>query len=184
MKPEPGPDKADRHRPDPGKVPMSRREFLLQLALWLGWGSFGLAQIERLGVPAYRPQRRRVALGPAARFAPGVTPLPLYQAWLVRTATGFYALKAVCTHLGCPPAWQPAQQAFVCACHGSRFDASGALVQGPALRALERLAIYSPAPGQLALDLDRSFRRENGGWNSPEAFVNWPQTREPGKLQP
>ena len=173
MKPEPGPDKAA--RPAPGDLPMSRREFLLQLALWLGWGSFGLAQIERLSVPAYRPQGRHVALGPAARFAPGVTPLPLYQAWLVRTATGFYALKAVCTHLGCPPAWQPEQQAFVCACHGSRFDASGALVHGPALRALERLAIYSPAPGQLALDLDRSFRRENGGWNSPEAFVSWPQ---------
>lgn len=31
----------------------------------------------------------------------------------------------ICTHLGCIPSFNQANQEFACACHGGRFDASG-----------------------------------------------------------
>lgn len=47
-----------------------------------------------------------------------------------------YGISAVCTHLGCIVNWQQAEQAFVCPCHGSRYDQLGRVTQGPARRAL------------------------------------------------
>lgn len=158
---------------NPEQKTLKRREFLLQLLLWGGWTALGLSLMQSLRVPAYRAVEQRVLLGHPREYPLGVTELPLYQAWLIRNAEGFYALKAVCTHLGCPPRWQAAEQRFVCPCHGSRFGISGRLQHGPALRALERYEIYTGTDGRLALNLARTFRRENGGWNQPRAFVGW-----------
>jgi cytochrome b6-f complex iron-sulfur subunit len=47
-----------------------------------------------------------------------------------------YAIKPICTHLGCTVQWQAAQNRFVCPCHGSQYDPVGRVVQGPARRAL------------------------------------------------
>ena len=42
-------------------------------------------------------------------------------------------LVGVCTHLGCIPSLNPGEGGgWTCACHGSKYDASGRVVRGPA----------------------------------------------------
>jgi cytochrome b6-f complex iron-sulfur subunit len=49
-----------------------------------------------------------------------------------RAADGVHALSIVCTHLGCLVAWNKDVGLMICPCHGSRYDPSGQVVQGPA----------------------------------------------------
>jgi len=98
--------------------------------------------------------------------------------WLVRTpedvvqdVSGFYALIAVCTHLGCTPNYLPAEQKFKCPCHGSGFHLSGINFEGPAPRPLERAAISLADDGQILIDKSRRFQFELGQWSNPDAFL-------------
>jgi Rieske Fe-S protein len=48
-------------------------------------------------------------------------------------------LSAVCTHLGGIVTWNSAERSWDCPLHGSRFDAQGRLLEGPAVEDLHAI---------------------------------------------
>jgi Rieske Fe-S protein len=51
---------------------------------------------------------------------------------------GLHAVSLRCTHLGCLLRFNSAERSWDCPCHGSRFDVDGEVLEGPAVRPLER----------------------------------------------
>ncbi len=102
--------------------------------------------------------------------------IPQFGVWIVRYEFDgqpmIYALKAVCTHLGCTPNWLEGEQKFKCPCHGSGFYKDGVNFEGPAPRPLERYAISLADDGQLQVDKSRTFNQELGQWKDPSSYVS------------
>lgn len=159
-------------KPDP-EIPLSRKEFLILLAFWSGLASLGITLLDELKEPEITFKSQQVLLGNAKDYAlNSVSFFPLHRAFLIRDQKGFYALKAVCTHLGCQPKWE--HQRFVCPCHGSRFARDGKVQQGPALRSLERFHIFMTAQEQIGLELSRTYRPETTPNLQANTFLPWP----------
>src|SRR5437868_13545636 len=101
--------------------------------------------------------------------------IPQFGVWVVRYEFDgqpmIFALKSVCTHLGCTPNWLEAEQKFKCPCHGSGFYKDGINFEGPAPRPLERYSIGVADDGQLLVDKSRTFQQELGQWKDPASFV-------------
>jgi glycine/D-amino acid oxidase-like deaminating enzyme/nitrite reductase/ring-hydroxylating ferredoxin subunit len=58
----------------------------------------------------------------------GLSKLAVYR----DTNGTLYEMSAVCPHLKCIVAWNPTERTWDCPCHGSRFDAFGQVINGPA----------------------------------------------------
>ena len=54
---------------------------------------------------------------------------------------GVIALYKVCVHLGCLYAWVDSTVRFECPCHGSKYQADGTYIEGPAPRDLDRFRV-------------------------------------------
>ena len=60
-------------------------------------------------------------------------------AWVVKfSPTQVVAFGPQCTHLGCAYHWDDRRKYFLCPCHSSVFSIDGAVISGPAPRALDR----------------------------------------------
>jgi cytochrome b6-f complex iron-sulfur subunit len=121
---------------------------------------------------------RRFKVGHPADFPPGRVETRFkdeFGVWVVhgeyRGEPQIYALRTVCTHLGCITIWQESEGKFKCPCHGSGFYVDGINFEGPAPRPLERCAIRIAEDGQLEIDRSRIFQEELGEWRDPESFV-------------
>lgn len=144
-------------------VPLSddertRRAFL-QAA---GAGALGLAGVGT-GITAIRYLWPEVLFEPDTRFRIGrpdeipagtLTVLPKQKIFVVHDAAGFYAMSAVCTHLGCLAQYERDASRILCPCHGSRFSTDGQVVQGPAPRPLPRL-LLTVERGVLVVDVGK-----------------------------
>ncbi|HVL81623.1 MAG TPA: FAD-dependent oxidoreductase [Actinomycetota bacterium] len=85
------------------------------------------------------------ALGPLPSLddvAPGEGKVVRHEGQVLaaaRSADGeVHLVSPWCTHMGCQLTFNPAEESWDCPCHGSRFDLSGHVVQGPAIRDLDR----------------------------------------------
>lgn len=142
-------------------------------------GSLWAAATARFFVPNVTTEpARRFRVGAPAEFPPGSVVTRFkerYGVWIVharyRGRLQIYALRTVCTHLGCITTWQESEGRFKCPCHGSGFTAGGINVEGPAPRPLERYAIRLTDDGQLEVDRSRTFQEELGQWDDPESYV-------------
>jgi cytochrome b6-f complex iron-sulfur subunit len=95
-----------------------------------------------------------------------------YGVWIIKDGGRIYSLIAICTHLGCPPAWLETQNKFKCPCHGSGYYKSGINFEGPTPRPLERARIYiSPDDGQIVVDKSQKFQWELGQWDDPSSYI-------------
>lgn len=91
--------------------------------------------------------------GKPGEYPPGsVTADPKNGIYIVHGSQGFYALSAVCTHLGCLTVWAPEQNRIACPCHGSKFTAEGVKIEGPAPRPLAWLKVWIGDEGDLMVD--------------------------------
>ena len=98
--------------------------------------------VKERGSDAFRFFADRLRRNPSADPAPGegkIVASGLEQHAVYRDEDGeLHRLSARCTHVGCIVAWNPAERTWDCPCHGSRFDATGEVLQGPAVDPLAR----------------------------------------------
>jgi cytochrome b6-f complex iron-sulfur subunit len=120
----------------------------------------------------------RFSVGTPDKFPPGQVEERFkaqFGVWIVNAEYNgqqeIFALKSVCTHLGCTPNWLEAEQKFKCPCHGSGFYKDGINFEGPAPRPLERYAIGKASDGSIEVDKSRTFQQEMGAWDDPASFI-------------
>jgi cytochrome b6-f complex iron-sulfur subunit len=135
---------------------LTRRNFLVKLGL----GSVAIAGLGT-SVFAYQYLSPNVLYEPSPTVDAGkpdeyplesVTLDPQTAIYVVHSKEGFYALSAVCTHLGCLTAYKPEQGIIACPCHGSKFRKDGTKIEGPAPKPLPWLRMWVSDEGDLMVD--------------------------------
>ncbi|HZF01459.1 MAG TPA: Rieske 2Fe-2S domain-containing protein [Methylomirabilota bacterium] len=72
--------------------------------------------------------------------------------FIVRKGEKLFALSAICTHKYCKLIAEP-DQSFYCKCHGSTFDPSGKVTEGPAKRDLPMFPTVANQNGELLVTI-------------------------------
>jgi len=94
------------------------------------------AQYKEYFTPGDAPEISAIAPGEGALVRRGLTKVAVYKA----PDGTLHECSAVCPHLGAIVQWNSLEKTWDCPAHGSRFDASGCVVNGPANKGLERFA--------------------------------------------
>lgn len=132
---------------------VSRRKFIKVVA-----SGVTVAYVAAIGYPIYRYLNapveqaqagaavKEVVLDAADSLAKGtalIFKFGIRPALLIHHADdSWVAMDAVCTHMGCTVAYNAAENAITCACHGGRFDPhTGDNVSGPPPRPLTKYEV-------------------------------------------
>jgi Rieske Fe-S protein len=139
-------------------TPVSRRQ-VLRLAVVSAAGVPLLAHCSAAGPQSFGD----VAAGNAADLAVGdIKAVPGAPAFVARDAGGVYAMTTTCTHQGCDMTNGVQGSTIFCACHGSKFDADGNVLRGPASMPLAHFLLTVDTAGVMtvhgAQEVDPSTR--------------------------
>jgi Rieske Fe-S protein len=88
-----------------------------------------LKQYKDLLTPGEVDSADDIAPGEGAILREGMSKLAVYR----DPAGKIHRHSAICTHLQCVVQWNPVEKSWDCPCHGSRFDALGKVLMGPAI---------------------------------------------------
>jgi Rieske Fe-S protein len=75
-----------------------------------------------------------IEAGEGAIMGAGLDKLAIYKDHNGR----IYTFSALCPHLKCIVQWNKTEKTWDCPCHGSRFEATGNVINGPALNGLKK----------------------------------------------
>lgn len=130
---------------------MSRRR-LLSIA-GSSTGAMIVAAVPGCGDPTGSPPSGPVPAGNVSALSVGGMHT-FSNVVVARDSGGLYAMSAVCTHAGCLLDDSSGTMAagLYCPCHGSTFDAAGAVTRGPARAPLQHYAIVVAADGSITVD--------------------------------
>jgi Rieske Fe-S protein len=128
---------------------INRRQFLLLTA---GFAA-GCEAVDDGGSPAAN-KGRTINAGPVSNYAAEGTYNNFRDAgfFVIRQGGKLFALSAICTHRKCKLTAEP-DRSFYCKCHGSTFDPSGHVTEGPAKRDLPVFSAVTDENGQLLVKL-------------------------------
>lgn len=75
-----------------------------------------------------------------------------------RDAAGLYAMSLFCTHAECDMSQQGSVSpaGIACNCHGSRFDANGGVIHGPARTPLEHFLVTVDGAGNITINTQQA----------------------------
>jgi cytochrome b6-f complex iron-sulfur subunit len=149
---------------DQGCDECTRRQFFARLGIGslivAGAGS-GLFAYEYFSPNVLFEASPIVKAGRPDQFPPNSVTLDAQNGiYLVNSDKGFYALGAVCTHLGCLTAWKPELDLIACPCHGSRFNRDGIKVAGPAPQPLPWFKVSLADDGYLMVDRSTILKKQ------------------------
>ncbi|HLG18220.1 MAG TPA: Rieske 2Fe-2S domain-containing protein [Bdellovibrionota bacterium] len=140
--------------------PIDRRRFFTRIGLAGMGAALGLAWIGVMrffSLKVFYERSRAVKIGKPEEFTAGSMRLfSEHRFFLFRDEEGFYAISAVCTHLGCVV--RRIEETYECPCHGSAFDQNGQVTRGPAPAPLKWLKIAQSADGYLVVNLAENVR--------------------------
>jgi Rieske Fe-S protein len=134
----------------------SRRKFFTQLGLGslvVAGAGTGLFSYEYFSPNVLFESSPIVKAGKPDQFPDNsVTLDPQTAIFVVNSDKGFYALGAICTHLGCLTAWKQDLDRIACPCHGSQFNRDGVKIAGPAPNPLPWYEVSLSEDGYLMVD--------------------------------
>jgi glycine/D-amino acid oxidase-like deaminating enzyme/nitrite reductase/ring-hydroxylating ferredoxin subunit len=114
---------------DPNRLTVGSTPKIAQLG-----AKFGVDFVADRITPAEATSAEEVPPGEARVVREGVGKIGVFR----EDDGTVHAVSLRCTHMGCLLRYNGAERSWDCPCHGSRFDVDGSVLEGPAVRPLER----------------------------------------------